>query len=58
MNDKKPFWKNGVLYVWSDYYNHYIANHCPLHFFMIGFGLSFDEYKEMVGLDYKVINDD
>lgn len=36
MTDKKPFWKNGVLYVWSDYHNRYIANHCPSHSFMIG----------------------
>lgn len=34
--DKKPFWKNKVLYVWSDYYNTYVANYAPSHYMLLG----------------------
>ena len=28
MTDKKPFWKDGILWVWCDCYHSYIANYC------------------------------
>ena len=36
MTEKSPIWKNGILYVWSDYYKHYIANYCPSHYLHLG----------------------
>jgi len=36
MNDKPPIWKDGVLWVWSEYSKSYIANSCPSHYRDIG----------------------
>lgn len=56
MTEKQPFWKGNVLYVWSDYYNSYVANYSiPIHQIHY-FGVSIEEWKKRVGLDkYKVI---
>lgn len=49
MNGKPPIWKDGVLWVWSEYLKSYIANYCPSHYWDIG--MSIGEWKEMRGLD-------
>lgn len=38
MTDKKPFWKNGILYVYSEYYKRYVANYCPSHYLSLVIG--------------------
>lgn len=51
MTKKSPIWKGNVLYVWSEYYNSYVANYSiPIHQIMCS-GMSIDEWKEMMGLD-------
>lgn len=55
LKDKQPFWKNKVLYVWDDFYNCYVANHSPSHYYLMGMGLTFDEYKKMFNMDYKEV---
>ena len=32
---KEPIWKDGILWVWSEYYNSYVANYSPLHYWNI-----------------------
>ena len=56
MTKKQPVWKDGVLYVWSEYYKSYVANYVlPIHQIMCS-GMSIGEWKKMMGLDkYEVI---
>lgn len=54
MNDKKPFWKNQILYVWSEYFDCYVANYSPSHYMLLGLSLSFDEFKDLMNMDYEV----
>ena len=56
MTEKPPIWKGNTLYVWSEYYNSYVANYSiPIHQ-LLYFGKSVEEWKKMFGLDkYEVI---
>ena len=56
MTEKQPFWKNNILWVWSEYYNSYIANYgLPINQILCT-GMSISDWKEMMGLDkYEVI---
>ena len=32
MTEKQPVWKDGILWVWSEHYQRYIANYAPSHY--------------------------
>lgn len=36
MTEHKPFWRDGILWVYSEYYKSYIANYCPYHHLHLG----------------------
>lgn len=55
MTDKKPFWKNRILYVWSKHLDCYVANYSPSHYMLLVSGLSFDEFKDLMNMNYDVI---
>lgn len=51
MTKKESFWKGSILYVWSNYYQSYIANYSiSLYPRVIG-GISTKEWKKIMGLD-------
>lgn len=51
MTEKEPFWKGNILYVWSDYYQSYIANYSIPLYPRVATGISTKEWKRIIGLD-------